>query len=43
MGLSSHPQGEGGAAFNSALSQSGFALSVFLGVGCVQALVTGAV
>jgi len=31
MGLSSHPQGEGGAAFNSALSQSGFALSFFWG------------
>ena len=31
MGLSSNPQREGSAAFNSALSQSGFALSFFGG------------
>ena len=31
MGLSSHPQGEGSAAFNSALLQSGFALCFFEG------------
>ena len=31
MGLSSHPQREGSAAFNSALSQSGFALCFFEG------------
>ena len=37
MGLSSHPQREGRAAFNSALSQSGFALC-FLRAGLCPSL-----